>query len=405
MNKFLLPTLAIVAFVAPSSQAQNISRLDRSFDVNGVLQTPEGRRDIRTISVDLNANGTATLRLSGRGNNFWNNISSDLTFSGRWSGNKRQVTIDLDRASGRNIFGTATLRFDSDFDNSRNDRPGSWGGALRRNDRKRPLLEQISISGRLENNRGNSQTYKGVFDIQDNQGDDYRGGINDLFANKQGSGTVRINGGRAENIRSAKVDLARDGDAKITVQGNQTWTFEGSWRQISRDRIALRLDGTSTSKSTRRSPDDDGLGNGEIILEGSSFESLNLAGRRGNQGFEVDFSASGRGNNQKDNTLIDRKLGRGSYKSERGQRKLTAIDIRLQANGVAKVSFAGDGKEFSLEGRWSRNRNGDYIATLEGGERDDMNGVATITVEGGKLKNFDFVGRDRSGRCTITFSS
>jgi hypothetical protein len=403
MNKFLLPTLAIVAFVAPASQAQNLSRFDRSFDVNGVLQTPEGRREVRTIAVDLNANGTATLRLSSRGNSFWNNIGSDLTFSGRWSGNRRQVTINLDRSSGRNILGTAVLRFDTDFDNDRNDRPGGWGN--RNNERRRPRLEQISISGRLENTRNNNQTFNGVFDISDRQGDDYRGGINDLFVSKRGSGTVRINNDRTENIRSAKVDLSRDGDAKITLEGSQTWVFEGSWRQVSRDRISIRLDGSTTTNSTRRFPDDDGIGNGEIVLDGSSFESLKLSGRRGSQGFDVAFSSSGRDNSSTDNVLVDRRLGRGGYKSERIQRKFTAIDIRLQANSVARVSFASDGKDLVLTGTWSRSRNGDYIATLSGGERGDISGVATIQASRGNITSFDFVGREQSGRCTITFNS
>ena len=451
MNKFFLPTLAIVAFVAPASQAQTFSGFERSFDVNGTLQTPEGRRDIRNIAVDLDNDGTATITFSSRGNGYWNNIGSDLTFTGRWTRSNirdsREVTVELDKVSGRTVSGIATLRFDSPYGNDNynyniprtgdgkpangngnpwygngNGNNGGWGNNNdnnRPNERRRLRLEQISISAQLDGNRWAPQKYSGSFDIDDQQGDGpngpNRGNINDLFSTKQGYGVVRINDERKENLRSAKVELSKGGDAKITLEGTQTWLFEGSWRQTSNNRIALKLDTSTTAQTTRRAPgegNDDGLGNGEIVLNGLSFESLTLSGRRGNQGFDISFSTrdgqgpnNGNGNNGND-SFADRSTGTGSYKTERGKLKLDSLDIRLQRNQNARIILTGEGKPITLEGRWRRNGNGDYVANLSGtGDRTDISGEATIKVERGELINFSLIGRSRSGPCTMNFNA
>ena len=436
MTKNFLPALAAIAVIAPASQAQNFNRFERTLEVRGDLQTPEGRREIRRINVDLNSNGTATLRLQANGNDWWRNVPSDLLFSGRWYGERREVTIDLNRLSNRTVFGTATIRFSSDFD--RDGRRGRFDDdddddrfgrnrIGRGNGRFGARIEQISINARTGTDRWNTRNVSGVFTVDSNgNSSEYRGGINDLFTSRRGFGTVSING-RSEEVRSARVELERGGNAKITLEGRQTWFFEGRWRQTSRERIALTLDSSATTQSQSRRGGDwdrDNLGRGEIVLDGASISSLTLRGERGRDVFTASFNTRDRNGNifdrvfgrgdwirgdERGNILLDRSSGRGTFVNARGSRRLNQIRVRLEREGSARISFDGEGRDIELRGTWTRLGNDRYTVTVRG---DDISGIATIRLEDEnrgsydrEIEEFNFVGRDRFGNCSIRFES
>lgn len=285
-SRLLIPIIGASVFalsLAPAqAQTQSWRSLRQNFPTSGPLSWGGQTQNVRSVRVELDEDGDARLKFDVQDRDWnwgwregdWINWNQNLELDGVWLRDERGVTIDLRRGlGGQTIIGTAHIALED-------------GGF-------RPRLSDMTISGRVVRRPWDTIGLNGRFDF-----DGWNGGwgntnrISELATIKRGSGQFS-DGTYGYGLTRANVDLKRDGTATISLNGDREWTFEGRWRQVSADRIVLRLDTFAARDDQRtnnvRRDEPDSLGSGEIRLDGTRFVSLRLSGRRSDRDFTVYF--------------------------------------------------------------------------------------------------------------------
>lgn len=113
-------------------------------------------------------------------------------------------------------------------------------------------------------------------------------GFGELNADRRGTGSIRFENQREENLTGATVILRRGGDAEVRLTGTNTTTFKGRWS--GGDNNVVDLDLTS------------GFGYGTMeargkvtLTRGGGFDRLELSGRSRGRNFTASFDAERRG--------------------------------------------------------------------------------------------------------------
>ena len=470
---FLSPLALLGATLFPEiAQAREFSQWHQTLDVSGQLRLPSGERQVRQLRVELDTDGRAFVRFDAerndrdrndRDNDNWNFQSPNrqswsngqTAFSGVWYGNDDRVTVDLREGLGRQIvFGKLLFVL----------KP-NWNG-------NRPEVRSIVLDGSLLRRPWDTPDFSGRFSLDENNSDDgnwndgnWNGGgnwtnrpqaITELSSVKSGSGTLVLDGKR-QNLRRARVELSRDGRAQLQLEGDQTYSYEGRWRQTQAREIALKLDGSAAgvfgAPGQNRRRDDESLGRGEITISGASFQKLNLQGRLGDRDFKASFEVGQRRDDDKsvverwrenfnnkdskndrddddddapnwnggknsnwdasqpnlkpnsnvvesDETVDASGRGQGTLTRGREKNEISNVSVKISRDGRAQVTLSG-GQNFNLSGTSKRTARDCYDLALSGD--NGASGNAQIRVKGSNLVAFVFRGRMGATSATLRF--
>jgi len=275
---FLAIALALLAGGAtPSVQAAELDYARGDAIGNGTFKIRNNRNrndsnPVSKVTIAFEQNQTFDIRFTPLN-------SSTFNISGRWSqsSSKNTVNFTINRGSGFGSYnGSGTFYFQ-----------------LRNGQLQPGILKftgQRTIAGRnadfeLKFDASGARNYTTSWD-RNNGGSNTP--IDQLFSTKSGSGRVEVDNQRDSSVRRAKVELTRNGDARIELTGNKTWVFEGRWTATGTNRIKVKLD----SASSRLRNSSRWLGEGEIQLRNGSFDRLDLDGKLGRDKFEVTFRAN-----------------------------------------------------------------------------------------------------------------
>ncbi len=276
---FLAIALALLAGGAStqSVQAAELNYARGEAIGNGTFKIRNNRNrnesnPVSKVTLAFEQNQTFDLR-------FTPTNSGTFNVSGRWSrsSSKDTVNFTINRGGGLGSYsGNGTLYFQ-----------------VRNGQRQPGILKftgQRTIAGRVADFdlKFNASGARGYTTSWDRDGGGSNTPVNQLFSTKNGSGRVEVANQRDSNVRRAKVELSRNGDARIELTGSKTWVFEGRWTATGTNRIRVKLD----SASSRLANSSRWLGEGEILLKNGSFDRLDLAGKLGRDKFEVTFRAN-----------------------------------------------------------------------------------------------------------------
>jgi hypothetical protein len=137
----------------------------------------------------------------------------------------------------------------------------------------------------------------------------------EMNADRRGTGTIRFENQRDEELTSATVILRRNGDAEVRLTGRTTTTFTGRWRASGDNAVDLDLTsgfGYGTTEARGR----------VMLTRGGSFDRVELNGRSRGRTFTVSFDAERRtgpfpgGGGGRNSEFIG--TYRSSYGSQRG---------------------------------------------------------------------------------------
>ena len=109
----------------------------------------------------------------------------------------------------------------------------------------------------------------------------------ELNADRRGTGAIRFENQREEEVTSATVILRRNGDAEVRLTGRTTTTFKGRWSGGDNNIVDLDLTsgfGYGTMEAR-----------GRVTLTRGGFDRLELNGRSRGRNFTVTFDAERRG--------------------------------------------------------------------------------------------------------------
>ncbi|HKS40854.1 MAG TPA: hypothetical protein VJX74_09615 [Blastocatellia bacterium] len=144
----------------------------------------------------------------------------------------------------------------------------------------------------------------------------------ELNADRRGTGAIRFENQREEEVTSAVVILRRGGDAEVRLTGRTTTTFKGRWSGGDNNIVDLNLTsgfGYGTMEAR-----------GRVTLTRGGFDRLELNGRSRGRNFTVTFDAErrgpgggmGPGGGNRDSDFI------GTYRSNYGSQR-GGTDTRL----------------------------------------------------------------------------
>ena len=211
--------------------------------------------------------------------------------------------------------------------------------------------------------------------------------INSLNVEQRGSGAFKRTGFGDDGVRSIKADLARDGRATIVLNGSNTNTLSGVWRQDRNGIVNLTFN--------RWNNYDRVSGNGRMTLSNNVIQSLVLDGvASNNMKFSLDFTNKwnsandddyrgrgdgrnndGRNNDDRDNDRQYRgRPERGTINGDgelnlRGRNyDLRSINYELKDNGKATIVVRGNSYTSTLNGTWwqERNNNNYFLKITDG---------------------------------------
>lgn len=198
--------------------------------------------------------------------------------------------------------------------------------------------------------------------------------INSLNVEQRGSGAFKRTGFGDDGIRSIRADLGRDGRATIVLNGMNTNTLGGTWRQDRNGLINLTFN--------RWNNYDRVSGSGRMTVVNNVIQSLIFDGTASNNmKFSLDFSDRWNGQNEgdwRDRDNRDRNNRDDDYGQDRNYRgrpergtingdgelnlrgrnyDLRSINYDLKSDGKATIVVRGNSYTTTLNGRWWQERN------------------------------------------------
>ena len=233
MNHFRLIPVLGACFVALSlspiaARAQDFHSMRQSFATTGTLSWADQSQDVGRVRVELDEDGAARLKFDNEARDWnwgwregdWKNWDNNLELDGLWVRDERGISVDLRRGfGGQNIVGAARLTMED----------GTRPSALSLSGRiVRHPWDTLDLTGRFTFGAWNGSGGGGA-----NNGNG--GGANrldELSTIKRGTGQFS-DGDQTSDLSHAKVELSRDGTAKVVLSGDQDFSFEGRWRQTS----------------------------------------------------------------------------------------------------------------------------------------------------------------------------
>lgn len=403
-NWSLTSAVALTAFVgigfavAPSSaQAQNLVSARGTVFGSGSYTLNNNTRRLTNANLALESNSRFTFTFTPRG-------GRSLSYEGRWrSSGNRAVLLQLERGpNDQEVTGSGNIGFSQ--------RGGRWEpnsvrfyGRNERNDR-RPFSLNMNVS-RVVGYTSNWDSGWG--------GGSGSGNWSELITSRSGTGNIYVRGwGNDTRIRNVSAKLYRGGRAVLDFEGERNWSFEGSWRRISNDRVSLNItSGSSWSRGSSR-----WSGNGEIRLRNNQITSISADGRVGADPFNIRFTESGSGGGggilPPDGSLEFRATRNGNGTIELNNRlfdnRVRTTIVELYRGGRAIITTTGQ-RNVRFEGTWrpGANRAVNFNITSVSGigisgftrisgdmirENDKFSNLRLSGNAGGETLRFSFVG-------------
>ena len=325
----------------PSPERSRIETMDKRLAGTGNFQIGRRHDLIAHANVDLRRGGAAMIHLFGH--DTW-------TVEGTWKqspGNRIDVVIK--RLNDSAADGSAMVHLDD-----------------------KDAFDRVEVSGKSRGDQFaidfTTPTYSG------GGGGGGGGGITIRSMDLLRTGTGRLSVGRDPEIDivRANVDLRTNGDAMIKVfeQGlfsnGSTWTLTGRWSKGRGDTIDLDI---------RRFGNDGATGTGRVTLNGrEDFSRVEITARRGGDRIDLAFDVE----NSTDQQPIRGSVrsmdvlepGSGRFTMSRGREySLSKVNVDLGTDGGAMIKVfsaqLGGTKSWELLGRWTQDRDGTVLVTIE----------------------------------------
>lgn len=359
-------TTLVGALDVPVAHAQAPRRYSNTFAVSGALKLPRREVQIQSATLNLRRDGTFTLVLTG---------PRAFESSGRWTAQNNNARLQFENWNNQSASGEGRVGFSGEGNRSR--------------------VESLNVQVRAQD-----AEISGRFSAQDSGVDEDNGGNNNqnrsLDSTQNGGGVVRVEGEQIDrNVRSARVQLSRNGRAVTTLFGDRTHTAQGSWTLVDRNTARIQFDNGVSGRA-------------EITLSGNSFRRIEMSGRvGGNRDFTARFSVD-RNESGSDTDSIQAPSfsgasgGNGTMDIGRDNYQMRGLTARLTGNGRnAEIVLDSDGRDITLRGDWKIGLAGRYEMELEG---EGITGRASMTASNGRIGEFVFKGKDGNRDMKVRFS-
>lgn len=215
----------------------------------------------------------------------------------------------------------------------------------------------------------------------------------ELSLSASGPGEVE-RAGRSSEVRSARLNLQRDGKFSLNMGERYLATFGGTWKEVDRTTVQLEVSSAWGRPASAQ---------GRILFErgrdGYRIENIKIAGGQNQSLIKARFSAGqveepprpGPRPPGPDTLPDSTRWGRGWYQTE-GRRpvRLSRATVKMFDNGRILIDATGDAN-LSYRGSWRPAGGGTVRVNVAGG-RDGEQLSGLVTIEGRSFANISLSG-------------